>query len=721
MHAPPESPPSPASSGDGLSGEGLFSDGSSADASSEAAAAAGEAYPALPPPHPREAQAAIMRALDYDPAFNGGYTAESIEERAAVRRDGVEGRLAKLLENDDPSRYESAAREADGALEAYLREHKLTRFSAEAAAPGRGGLAPPVQICAVVDMDCFFAGCELARHPHLAGHPVGVSDLGCICTANYTARTYGVGIVGTARGRELCRRQGVELKVVKCDYAAYGECSKAVQRVMRDDFGLGPERVKVPSMDEMFVDLTALPRSFMKACVREHMPWGLPEFPADGAATADAAWGAAECFVAALRQRIYSATRLSCSAGLAPTFLAAKVCSNVNKPNGQYSCATRRGRWDPSLAQCPRDLPKRIPAPCVYTDADGGSGAADVGVDYHWHRDWFMHLPARHVSGIGPKTQDMLEGIGCTTVEALHAHRGRVAVLFPKAQAQLLLLATEAHQVVRKEPAHKQSVSQERSFGRGVPSAAEDGRARIMTRVREVCENVAADMAAEGLEGKTVALKLRLALPHTAGAKDAHVPLDKTTEAPQLRNFTRALPRWTDSCAAIHAAARELLEPHFPCVVWLVGVTVSNMRRKGGKPEEEAQRAMLAKWVTRKPDAGTSRGDGGSGGEAGPPGPRTIPSNSLGRGNSSLCQRLWKLPADDPLPESSKWASMRQVRGKRGRPVAHEPASTARATRPAAAPGAEAAIDLTGESESSDGDEDCIIVNETPPKRPRHV
>ena len=44
----------------------------------------------------------------------------------------------------------------------------------------------------------------------------------------------------------------------------------------------------------------------------------------------------AEACATAIRERIRAATGLTASVGLAPTFLAAKIAADVNKPNGQY-------------------------------------------------------------------------------------------------------------------------------------------------------------------------------------------------------------------------------------------------------------------------------------------------------------------------------------------------------------------------------------------------
>ena len=58
-------------------------------------------------------------------------------------------------------------------------------------------------------------------------------------------------------------------------------------------------------------------------------------------------WECAEEVVEEMRREIHEKTGLTASAGLAPNMMLAKVASDMNKPNGQYTVtATREGVLD---------------------------------------------------------------------------------------------------------------------------------------------------------------------------------------------------------------------------------------------------------------------------------------------------------------------------------------------------------------------------------------
>jgi DNA polymerase-4 len=149
-----------------------------------------------------------------------------------------------------------------------------------------------------LDMDAFYVSVELRRRPELRGRPVIVAGTGprsVVTTASYEARRFGVGsALPAARARRLCP-QGVFLPP---DFAYYREASREVMDIVRSHV----EVVEIVGLDEAYLELTGLP------------------------APAAAMRG--------IRAEIERATGLSCSIGIGPSKLVAKVASDAEKPAG---------------------------------------------------------------------------------------------------------------------------------------------------------------------------------------------------------------------------------------------------------------------------------------------------------------------------------------------------------------------------------------------------
>ena len=74
-----------------------------------------------------------------------------------------------------------------------------------------------------VDMDAFYAACEMRDNPALAEIPLAIEEKNMIMTTNYKAREFGVrsGIPAFI-GKRLCPR----LQFMKPDFAKYKQASK---------------------------------------------------------------------------------------------------------------------------------------------------------------------------------------------------------------------------------------------------------------------------------------------------------------------------------------------------------------------------------------------------------------------------------------------------------------------------------------------------------------
>src|SRR6195952_3455877 len=149
-----------------------------------------------------------------------------------------------------------------------------------------------------LDADAFYVSIELTRHPELRGLPVVVSGTGpraVVTTASYEARRYGVGsAMPAARARRLCP-QAIFLTP---DFQTYRAVSRRVMELVRAHV----ERVEVVGLDEAYLDLEGLysPRAAMRRLLAE----------------------------------IKQATQLTCSGGIGPNKLVAKVASDAEKPAG---------------------------------------------------------------------------------------------------------------------------------------------------------------------------------------------------------------------------------------------------------------------------------------------------------------------------------------------------------------------------------------------------
>jgi DNA polymerase IV len=153
-----------------------------------------------------------------------------------------------------------------------------------------------------LDMDCFYAAIELRERPELEGRPVAVgggSRRGVVTTCNYEARKFGVrSAMPGFKARELCPA----LIFLPVRFDLYRAESAKIRRILLSYTPL----VEPLSLDEAYLDVTELGRY---------------------------AWDIAR----EIRSRIYTATSLTCSAGIAPNKMLAKIASEWRKPNGQFA------------------------------------------------------------------------------------------------------------------------------------------------------------------------------------------------------------------------------------------------------------------------------------------------------------------------------------------------------------------------------------------------
>jgi len=151
-----------------------------------------------------------------------------------------------------------------------------------------------------VDMDAFYASVTQRDRPDLAHLPmwVGGAERGVVLSANYRAREYGVrGGMPVARARRLCPT-GVG---VPGDFASYSEASHQVREILHTFSA----RVQMASIDEAYLELPCGPRAVPAAEVG-----------------------------ARIRAIVFDELQLTCSVGIGPNRLIAKMAANAAKPDG---------------------------------------------------------------------------------------------------------------------------------------------------------------------------------------------------------------------------------------------------------------------------------------------------------------------------------------------------------------------------------------------------
>src|SRR5947207_9976638 len=111
---------------------------------------------------------------------------------------------------------------------------------------------------AIVDCNSFYCSCERVFRPDLWNKPVVVlsNNDGCIVSRTDEAKKLGVGMaVPYYQNKEVIEKNDVA--VFSSNYNLYGDLSMRVMNTLRQL--VGQEEVEVYSVDEAFLDLSAVP------------------------------------------------------------------------------------------------------------------------------------------------------------------------------------------------------------------------------------------------------------------------------------------------------------------------------------------------------------------------------------------------------------------------------------------------------------------------------
>ena len=318
-----------------------------------------------------------------------------------------------------------------------------------------------------LDMDAFFASVELLRYPQLKGLPVvigggrrKVDELlrrehadkppaeipaadfpllkdyvgrGVITTATYPARKFGVGsAMGMMKAAKLCP-QAIVLPV---DFEEVRRYSRLFKSTIAEIAPVMEDR----GVDEVYIDFTEVPGGQREG---------------------------GRVLARLIQKAIVEKTGLTCSIGVAPNKLIAKMASEFSKPNG---------------------------------------------ISIVWQEDVqtkIWPLPVRKINGIGPKAEVKLAKHHLHTIGDIAAQEREWLIdNFGKSYGAWMHDAAWGRDdrpvVTESEPV---SMSRETTFDRDLHAVRD--RAELGAIFTELCVKVAGDLQRKGYVGRTIGIKLR--------------------------------------------------------------------------------------------------------------------------------------------------------------------------------------------------------------------
>lgn len=363
-----------------------------------------------------------------------------------------------------------------------------------------------------IDMNAFFASVEQQCDPTLRGKPIAVigsAKRTVVTTCSYEARAFGV---KTGMNSWEARLKCPELIFVVGNNRKYAYTSTQIIGIMREYTPL----VEVFSIDEAFLDVTGCRQLF----------------------------GPPETIARLIKDRIREAFGLTCSVGIAPNKLLAKLASDMQKPDGLTVIA-------------PGEVSKVL-----------------------------ERIPATDLCGIGAKLAGQLAALGIRTCGEL----GRFPVEILKRKfgvtgerLHLMGLGEDDAPVVPEEEAEEvKSVGHSTTLERDLTE-----RGEIIAHLLQLSEMVGRRARRYGVTGRTVTLTIRYTDFSTFTRQESRSAC--TNDSKEIyRDALRILDRIT------------LAQP-----VRLLGITITNLSKGGAQMSlfgGEEKNALLAEAMDQVKD-----------------------------------------------------------------------------------------------------------------------
>ncbi|MEM7813781.1 MAG: DNA polymerase IV [Candidatus Aenigmatarchaeota archaeon] len=342
-----------------------------------------------------------------------------------------------------------------------------------------------------IDLDAFFASVEERENPGLKGKPVivgadpkGGKGRGVVSTCNYAARKFGIrsGMPISIAWRKCPSPPCIYLPVNMPLYERVSQRVMAIIRKYADAFELG-------GIDECYLDVSKRCKNFDEAAK----------------------------LAIKIKEEIRESENLTCSIGIGPNKLVAKIAAGMQKPDG--------------------------------LTVVGPSAVSQ----------FLKPLDVHKLYGVGPKTEAALKARGITTIGQLR-QMPKFALIewFGKSYGAYLHQASRG---IDESPIvehwEAKSLSREFTFERDTSD-----RALILKTLEELCKDVFEEFKAEFATFKTVTIKARYKWFET-------------------HTHQKTLKQPSSSLKDVIETAKELLEPYLKGEkLRLIGVRLSGLEKK---------------------------------------------------------------------------------------------------------------------------------------------
>jgi DNA polymerase IV (DinB-like DNA polymerase) len=288
-----------------------------------------------------------------------------------------------------------------------------------------------------VDLDAFFTSVEVREHPELKGKPVIVgadpkagTGRGVVSSASYEARKFGIrSAMPISRAWKLCP-EGIYLRP---HFDLYIPASNSIMKILKSH----ADKFEQGGIDEAYLDISSQVKDFDEASE----------------------------FAGKLMEVVLDRENLTCSIGVAPNKMLAKIGSDYKKPHGLT----------------------------VIREEDA--------------KEFLSPLNVRKIPGVGPKTERSLKDLKIETIGDLAAiNPEQLTRLFGAWGSRLNEYARGIDYSEVIEEYETKSIGREVTFEKDVD--IDDG-GQILGILDELAEEINKELIDNGFRFKTITIKIR--------------------------------------------------------------------------------------------------------------------------------------------------------------------------------------------------------------------